>query len=101
MERLTMADVKAMNCDFISPSVAAGVLKMDTGRLIQYAREGQLPFPVQISGNRVKISRQGFLKTYGYADPEEEKPTTEQLLAKLIDKMDEIEALIERMGVSV
>lgn len=76
---MTMDDVKAMTCDFITPAVAASVLKMDTGRLVAYAKAGQLPFPVQISGNRVKISRIGFLKCYGYAEPEEEKPKDPQL----------------------
>ena len=76
---MTMDDVKAMTCDFITPAVAASVLKMDTGRLVAYAKAGQLPFPVQISGNRVKISRIGFLKQYGYADPEEEKPEDKQM----------------------
>ena len=78
-----MNDVAAMTCDFITPAVAASVLKMDTGRLIEYARKGQLPFPVQISGNRVKISRRGFMECYGYADPEEKKTTAEQLLAEV------------------
>ena len=77
---MTMDDVKAMTCDFITPAVAASVLKMDTGRLIEYARKGQLPFPVQISGNRVKISRRGFMECYGYAEPEEKKDTMQQLL---------------------
>ena len=81
MRRMTMEDVKAMTADFITPAVAASVLKMDTGRLIGYAKAGELPFPVQISGNRVKISRKGFLDCYGYGEPEE-KPEDPQI-AKL------------------
>lgn len=81
--RMTMNDVAAMTCDFITPAVAASVLKMDTGRLIEYARKGALPFPVQISGNRVKISRRGFMECYGYAEPEKKKTTAEQLLAEV------------------
>ena len=83
MIRMTMNDVAEMTCDFITPAVAASVLKMDTGRLIEYARKGQLPFPVQISGNRVKISRLGFMECYGYAEPEKTKTTAEQLLAEV------------------
>ena len=83
VRRMTMNDVAEMTCDFITPAVAASVLKMDTGRLIEYARKGQLPFPVQISGNRVKISRRGFMECYGYAEPEEKKTTAEQLLAEV------------------
>ena len=62
---MTMEDIKAMTDDFITPATAAAVMKMDTGRLIGYARSGQLPFPVQISGNRVKIGRIGFLRAFG------------------------------------
>ena len=70
---MTMEELKTVEDDFLTASQAAGVLKMDTGRLIGYAKEGQLPFPVQISGNRVKISRKGFLDCYGYGEPEEPK----------------------------
>lgn len=62
---MTIDDIKAMQDDFITPATAASVMKMDAGRLIGYARAGQLPFPVVISGNRVKISRAGFLKFLG------------------------------------
>ena len=62
---MTVDDVKAMTDDFITPATAASVMKMDVGRLIGYARSGQLPFPTVISGNRVKIPRIGFLRTFG------------------------------------
>ena len=62
---MTLDDIKAMQDDFITPATAASVMKMDAGRLIGYARGGQLPFPVVISGNRVKIPRAGFLKFLG------------------------------------
>lgn len=92
---MTMQDIKAMQVDFITPRIAAEALHMDPGRLIQYAKDGQLPFPVQISGKRVKISRIGFLAAYGYADPEEEKLTLEQLMAMIADKLTEIEELLK------
>ena len=96
MTAVTMQDIKAMQADFITPKTAAEALHMDPGRLIHYAKDGQLPFPVQISGKRVKISRIGFLAAYGYADPEEEKPTMEQLMAKIVDRLAEIEELLKR-----
>ena len=71
--RMTMDDIKALEDDFITPAMAASVMKMDTGRLIGYARSGQLPFPVQISGNRVKIGRIGFLKAFGVEVQEKER----------------------------
>ena len=69
---MTIDDVKAMTDDFITPGIAASVMRMDTGRLIGYARDGQLPFPVVISGKRVKIPRAGFLKFLG-AETEERR----------------------------
>ena len=93
---VTMEDVKAMTADFITPAVAASVLKMDTGRLIGYAKEGQLPFPVQISGNRVKISRKGFLDCYGYGEPEE-KPGDQQI-AKLEKELHNVNVALTAMN---
>lgn len=72
---MTLDDVKAMTDDFITPAMAASVMKMDVGRLIGYARSGQLPFPAVISGNRVKIPRAGFLKFFGQEIEEKKKQT--------------------------
>ena len=84
MRRMTMEDVKGMTCDFITPAVAASVLKMDTGRLIGYAKAGELPFPVQISGNRVKISRKGFLAWHDRKEPE---PEADEKMMQELHKM--------------
>ena len=70
---MTMEELKTVEDDFLTASQAAGVLKMDTGRLIGYAKAGQLPFPVVISGNRVKIPRIAFLKHYGLIEDSREK----------------------------
>ena len=96
MSRMTMEDVKAMTADFITPAVAASVLKMDTGRLIGYAKEGQLPFPVQISGNRVKISRKGFLDCYGYGEPEE--PKEDPQIAKMQKELHNVNVALTAMN---
>ena len=93
---MTMEDVKAMTADFITPAVAASVLKMDTGRLIGYAKEGQLPFPVQISGNRVKISRKGFLDCYGYGEPEE--PKEDPQIAKMQKELHNVNVALTAMN---
>lgn len=84
---MTMDDIKAMTCDWITPSVAARVMKMDPGRLIEYARIDQLPdpnnerthlpFKTRVSGNRVLISRKSFLAAY---EPEEKKPDQMELI---------------------
>lgn len=72
---MTIDDIKAMKDDFITPATAASVMKMDVGRLVGYARSGQLPFPTVISGNRVKIPRAGFLKFFGQEIEEKKKQT--------------------------
>ena len=78
--RMTMEDIKAMTEDWITPATAASAMKMDPGRLIEYARTGQLPFATQISGNRVKIGRKSFLKAYGYLEEEKQKKGSLELI---------------------
>ena len=87
---MTMSDIKAMKDDWLTPATVAEVLRMNTGRLIEYARQGQLPFPVVISGNRVKISRRGFLQAYGYGDNEEKAVTLTQDINKRIEILSEL-----------
>ena len=77
---MTMEDIKAMTDDWITPATAASAMKMDPGRLIEYARTGQLPFATQISGNRVKIGRKSFLKAYGYLEEEKQKKGSLELI---------------------
>jgi len=84
---VTMDDIKAMKEDWITPATAASAMKMNTGRLIEYAKKGQLPFPVQISGSRVKIGRKGFLAAYGYKAEEEKKPDIGEKLDRLIEEV--------------
>lgn len=86
---MTMADIKAMEGDWITPATAASVMRMDTGRLIEYARTGQLPFATRISGNRVLISRRSFLEAYGYEADEEQKP---DVLAEILKELVSIRA---------
>ena len=81
---MTMDDIRSMDADWITPAVAANVLHMDPGRLIWYAKNGQLPFACRISGNRVLVSRESLLKTYGYAVPE--KTSTDQL-AQILEEL--------------
>ena len=99
VKRMTMDDIKAMTEDWITPATAASAMKMDPGRLIEYARTGQLPFATQISGNRVKIGRKSFLKAYGYQEEETQKTdrlevietelhTVTMLLTTILMKMD-------------
>lgn len=88
---MTLEEIKALKDDFLSASTVASVLRMDTGRLIGYAKSGQLPFPVVVTGNRVKIPRIAFLKQYGLIEEErEEKNSLEQIGTKLDELKGEI-----------
>ena len=96
MPRMTLDDVKAMSTDWITPAVAASVLEMDSGRLIEYARTGQLPFATRISGNRVKICRKSFLDAYGYGEEAKKEPTTEQLMEQMAAEIRAIKELLTK-----
>ena len=94
-ESVTLADINAMDGDWITPATAAAVMKMDTGRLIQYAKDGQLPFAVRVSGNRVLIGRKSFLDNFGYGEPEKKEPElTPELIDKILDELRGIRELI-------
>lgn len=95
---MTMADIKAMECDWITPAAAASVMRMDTGRLIEYARTGQLPFATRISGNRVLVSRRSFLEAYGYETDEEQKPDT---LMEILKELASIRAELLKIRMEV
>ena len=94
MNNVTMEDIQAMKDDWLTPATVASVLHMNPGRLIWYAKNGQLPFPAVVSGTRVKISRIGFLKAYGYIEEEQQKNATvleelkaiRELLAKVLER---------------
>jgi len=88
---VTLEELRNMKEEFLTASQAASVLKMDTGRLIGYAKEGQLPFPVIITGNRVKIPRRAFMKQYGLIEEEREET----------GKLDEILKEIHHMNVQL
>lgn len=80
---MTLDDIKAMSGDWITPATAAKVLKMDPGRLIWYARDGQLPFAVRISGNRVLISRKSFLACYDGEAEKNQNANMQEIVAEL------------------
>ena len=76
---MTVDDLRRMTDDYITPATAADVMRMDVSRVIGYAREGRLPFPVIVSGNRVKISRKGFLAWHDGGKQETKTTDREQL----------------------
>ena len=71
-KRMTLNDLLLMNTPVIPGTWAAQAMGMDPTRLIGYARERPelVPYPYQLSGNRMKIPRIPFLKWIGITDEE-------------------------------
>lgn len=78
---MTVDEIRKMDEDYLTAAQVAGALKMDVGKLVGYAKEGLLPFPTIMSGNRVKISRKGFLAWHDRKEPEPE--ADEKLMKEL------------------
>ena len=71
-KRMTLNDLLLLNAPVIPGTWAAQAMGMDPTRLIGYARERPelVPYPYQLSGNRMKIPRIPFLKWLGCTDEE-------------------------------
>ena len=87
MIRMNVDDIRRMTEDFLTPATVAEVMRMDVGKLRYYARTKQRPFPVQESGDRIKIGRVGFLNWVDGKKPEPQKPAMERLMEELIRQM--------------
>lgn len=61
---MTLSDIKNMEQDVITPSVAAQVLKCDPHWIRVAAKQNKslLGFPVVLIGSRVKIPRVAFIR---------------------------------------
>ncbi len=94
-ERITFDDLKAMDCDWISAKMAASALRMNTGRLIKYAKDGQLEFATRISGDRVLVGRVSLLRWVGLIEKEQEKKEA------VTGKMDEILKEIRELNIGL
>ena len=57
----TVDQIRDMREDFLKAEDVANCMKIKPDRFREYARNGQLPFPVRISGNRITVSRTAFL----------------------------------------
>ncbi len=77
----TVDQIRDMREDFLKAEDVANCMKIKPDRFREYARNGQLPFPVRISGNRVLISRKSFLSCYGYKEAERNQNASMQEIA--------------------
>ena len=63
--KMTLEDLKLIKAAMIPNIWAADVLKIDPGRLAEYARTGQLGWNILVSGDTVKHARLSLLKWLG------------------------------------
>lgn len=61
---MTLEDIRAMDCDCITPAAAAQVLKCNPHwiRVAAHQDKSLLGFPVVVIRSRVKIPRLGFIR---------------------------------------
>ena len=78
----------AMNADVVSAKYLAPILHMSESVIVKYAKDGTWDADrlgnYVISGGHVKFFRKDFLQKCGFIEPESEGPTTEQLLAEIL-----------------
>ena len=99
--KLDLEDLKAMTSVTISNTMAAEVLRMDPGRLSDYAKDGQLKWKVLTpddnapKGARVYHNREDFIRYWSESkehDPPER--TTAQALEDLREELHEIRLIL-------
>jgi len=84
---VTLEDLKKMDVATIPNAIAADVLKMDPGRLAQYAREGRLGWKVMapVKSTRVYHNREDFIRFWTSAPAKEQARTETDRLDELIE----------------
>ena len=94
--KLDLEDLKVMSSRTISNTMAAEVLKMDPGRLAEYARTGQLGWKVLApeDGSRVYHNREDFIRFWSGEPEKPPERTAEQILTEMLE---EVRAMREEM----
>lgn len=64
IKKYTLADIEAMDRDFLTPAIVAGCLGWDQYSINLQAKAdaSRLGFPVIMAGTRVLIPKEGFLR---------------------------------------
>ena len=70
---MTLEEIKSLDTDMLNSHQVGSFLKIDTGRLGEYARKNMLPFPFILSGNRLKVPRISFIN-WAEGKPQEKEP---------------------------
>ena len=95
---MTVDEIRLMDDDFLPSDMIAEVMRMSPDRLRKYARTDQLPFPTRISGNRITVSRVGFLNWVDGKKPEPELTETDRQLKRIADAL---EMILQMKGAAV
>ena len=91
--KLDLEDLKMMSSTMISNTMAAEVLRMDPGRLAEYARTGQLGWKVLApeDGSRVYHNREDFIRFWtGEPNNEQQERTVVQAIDDLREELHDI-----------
>ena len=95
--KLDLEDMKMMSSAMISNTMAAEVLRMDPGRLAEYARTGKLGWKVLApeDGSRVYHNRKDFIR-FWTGEPNNDPPerTVAQALDDLREELHEIRMIL-------
>ena len=79
----------------VGPELIAAALRMSPSVLRKHVRDGEYNISAyDIQGSRIRFFRKDFLQKTGELPMDEEKPTVEQLLTKLIGHIDVIETVM-------
>ena len=58
---MTLEELKNTRKEILTPADISGILQIHPSRIIEYARQQQLPFPCFFSGRRAKFPKAAFL----------------------------------------
>jgi len=85
--KLDLEDLKLMSSTIIPNAMAAEALRMDPGRLAEYARKGQLGWKVLApeDGSRVYHNREDFIQFWSGKPEKPPERTAEDLLTEIIE----------------
>lgn len=85
--KLDLEDLKLMSSTIIPNAMAAEALRMDPGRLAEYARKGQLGWKVLApeDGSRVYHNREDFIRFWSGEPEKPQERTAEDLLTEIIE----------------
>lgn len=95
--KLDLEELKMMSSAMISNTMAAEVLRMDPGRLAEYARTGQLGWKVLApeDGSRVYHNRKDFIRYWtGEPNNEQQERTVVQAIDDLREELHEIRLIL-------